>query len=60
MAAYNVENEVDILVIQEHHIHFEEDGDPVRCFELGMGWMLLAASASATGAGGVGFIVSSR
>ena len=36
------------------------NGDPVRRFELGKRWMLLAASASATGVGGVGFIVSPR
>ena len=59
LAAYTVENNVNILAIQEHRIHFE-DGDPVRRFELGKGWMLLAASASATGVGGVGFIVSPR
>ena len=59
MAAYTVESNVDILAIQEHCIHFE-DGDPVRRFELGKGWLLLAASASPTGVGGVGFIVSPR
>ena len=32
----------------------------MRRFELGKRWMLLAASASATGVGGVGFIVSPR
>ena len=60
LAAYTVENKVDILAIQEHRIHFEEDGDPVRRSELGKGWMLLAALASATGVGGVSFIVSPR
>ena len=60
MAAYIIENKVDILDIQEHRIHFEEDGDPVRRFELWKGWMLLAVSASATGVGGEGFIVSPR
>ena len=59
LAVYTVESNVDIMAIQEHRIHFE-DGDPVRRFELGKGWMLLAASASATGVGGVGFIVSPR
>ena len=59
LAAYIVESNVDILAIQEHRVHFE-DGDSVRRFELGKGWMLLAASASAAGVGGVGFIVSQR
>ena len=59
LAAYTVESNVDILAIQEHRIHFE-DGDPVRRFELGKGWLLLTASASPTGVGGVGFIVSPR
>ena len=59
LAAYTVESNVDILAIQEHRIHFE-DRDPVRRFELGKGWLLLAASASPTGVGGVGFIVSPR
>ena len=59
LAAYTVEYKVDILAIQEHCIHFE-DGDPVRRFELGKEWILLAASVSAAGVGGVGFIVSPR
>ena len=59
LAAYTVESNVDILAIQEHRIHFE-DKDPVRRFELGKGWLLLAASASPTGVGGVGFIISPR
>ena len=60
LAAYVIKDKVDILDIQEHRIHFEEDGDPVRCFALWKGWMLLAASASPTGVARVGFIVSSR
>ena len=44
LAAYTVESNADILAIQEHCIHFEDE-DPVRRFELGKGWLLLAASA---------------
>ena len=59
LAAYALANNVDILAIQEHRIHFDT-GDPVRHPELGKGWLLLAASASAAGMGGVGFIVSPK
>ena len=59
LAAYALANNVDILAIQERHIHFDT-GDPVRHLELGKGWLLLAASASAAGMGGVGFIVSPK
>lgn len=57
LSVYALVNNLHILVIQGHWIH-SEDGDTVGHFERVEGWLLLAASTSHTGVGGVDLIVS--
>lgn len=62
LTVYCIDNSIGILAIQEHRIYFDiNDGDDViKRINIGKGWYFIHTSASKSGAGGVGFILSSK